>query len=81
MIKRKCLTSEILFQDREINSFKAIYSESIGFTLEKLQSFTKSNSILNHNGCVNSVTWSKNGEKLLSGGDDRTVSPMSNYRI
>ena len=60
-------------REREINPrFKRNYS-SIGFSIDQIQSFTKLRSDIKHRGCINTVTWNRDGSKLVTGSDDRTV--------
>lgn len=58
------------------------FRESLGFTLSKIKAFTKFNSseIIEHEGCVNSVKWTNNGQYLVTGSDDKTVKIWDSSR-
>lgn len=50
---------------------------SIGYTFGNLMSFERVETLTSHTGCVNTLKWSKDGTKLISGSDDRTVKIWS----
>lgn len=64
--------TELLLIQREYFSNRRSY-ESAGFTNKDLRYMVKSDSLLNHSGCVNTVNWINNGEKLLTGSDDKKI--------
>lgn len=50
-----------------------VFRRKIGFSEGRVKSFSRYQSDLSHNGCINTVKWSRTGEFLISGSDDRTV--------
>lgn len=80
------------FRDRRHDSFQCQnflltqreYSSrcgaSIGYTFGNLMSFERVESLTSHSGCVNTLKWSKDGTKLITGSDDRTVKIWSYHQ-
>jgi WD40 repeat protein len=76
-------SSEVyLLKQREILSKRTDSSSFhlLGYSEAKLRAFSRYDSFISHNGCVNSVRWSKNGDFLITGSDDRTVKLWSTKR-
>ena len=71
--------------DRHVDSFqcqsfllaererKSSYKGNIGYTFGNVMSFDRVDTLVSHSGCVNTLKWSKDGTKLISGSDDRTI--------
>eukprot|EP01041_Mallomonas_annulata_P001269 gene1269-2454_t len=65
--------SRFLQRERLICPIRRFGTDYIAFSEEIIRSFTRSKAILQHDGCVNAVQWTRSGDKMLSGSDDRTV--------
>src|SRR5262245_35190634 len=61
--------------NREIDRHHSRYEylHKCAFNLQKISALTRSASVLEHDGCVNTATWSDTGELLYTGSDDRTI--------
>jgi WD40 repeat protein len=69
----KYSSSLSLLRDRELN-FNSKSHSSIGFTHKDITFLQKlSSTDIVHRGCINTVKWSSDGNKLITGSDDRTV--------
>ena len=60
----------LLLAEREHTSR---FRGSIGYTFGNIMSFERVETLVSHKGCVNTMKWSKDGTKLITGSDDKCV--------
>lgn len=66
----------LLLAQRELNPH---FRGSVGYTFGNVMSFDRVDTLVSHSGCVNTLKWSKDGTKLITGSDDKCVK-IWNYK-
>ncbi|KAG6860377.1 hypothetical protein C0995_011984 [Termitomyces sp. Mi166 len=66
---KKCLSSSL-----QVEKLRRLQlSQALQHTLDRVNVLGEPQGSHGHTGCVNALSWARNGELLLSGGDDTTV--------
>lgn len=60
-------------KNREYSAACSTYANGFGFSMESIKSLLRCKTMLDHNGCVNTFRWSKSGDRIITGSDDRTL--------
>lgn len=67
------MSSWRLLLDRELHSQTAVPFTTFAFSSKRIKEFSRYDCNVEHAGCVNTATWSRDGNLLITGSDDRLV--------
>ena len=64
-------TDIFLLRQRELlGAYTSNLSKPLGYSLDRIRQLSHVSSVVQHDGCINSLNWSSNGDILVSGSDD-----------